>query len=1038
VWKIGRNDRTLIILIICLSLLSSCCFVKINEDPHVFDYNSRTKISHDYELDNMIENQNINSSIIGVEIHLNVEDGMKSIEMKNINPYFIYSSYLGGSDEDYGRAISVDSQDNIIVTGDTESTDFPTLNAYDDAIGGTIDAFISKFASDGTLLWSTYLGGSSYDCGNAVSVDSNDNIIVTGYTGSIDFPTLSAYDNTYNDINDAFITKFSSDGTLLWSTYLGGSSLDFGYAISVDSNDNVLVTGYTMSFDFPTLSAYDNTYSGIDAFITKFSSDGTLLWSTYLGGSIEDYGDAISVDSNDNIIVTGYTGSIDFPTLNAYQNTRSSLYDGYIAKFSSNGTLLWSSYLGGSSYDYGNAVSVDSQDDILVSGYTESTDFPTLNAYDDAIGGTIDAFITKFASNGTLLWSSYLGGSIDDYGRAISVDSNDTIIITGYTESTDFPTLNAYDDAIGGTIDAFITKFSSNGTLLWSTYLGGGELDNGYAVGVDSNDNIIVGGFTGSIDFPTLSAYNNTNSGLYDVFITKFLKLGLDNDNDFMPDGWEDYYGLNTAINDADDDYDGDGLSNIDEYNLGTVANNNDSDGDLMTDGWEVDMGLNPALDDSDDDYDGDGLTNLEEYNLGTMANNNDSDGDLMTDGWEVDMGLNPALDDSDDDLDGDGMPNIYEFIYGLNAALDDADDDLDGDGMPNIYEFIYGLNTTLDDADDDLDGDGLSNLEEYNLGTMANNNDSDGDTIPDGWEVRMGLNATLDDTADDNDADGMPNLWEYKMGLNPSMFDSNFDKDSDGMFNLWEYQMGLNATHNDAYDDKDGDGLQNLTEFQYGLNASNPDTDYDNLPDAWEFTNNLDYLNNNTYADPDNDDLTNILEYLHGLDPNNEDTDGDQMTDGWEVMMGLNALNDDSQSDGDSDGIPNLWEFQMGLNATLNDANLDLDGDGMPNLWEYQMGLNANYNDAAEDKDADGLSNLDEYLQGLDASNPDTDGDGALDGDEVAHGRDPHSASNIDRVISDANTQALFISALFLFALLFSVGIGSIRKPDALKVDIL
>ena len=393
--------------------------------------------------------------------------------------------------------------------------------------GGDYDAFITKLSSPGNALsYSTYLGGSSEDQGQGITVDSSGNAYVTGFTRSSDFPTQNPYQGTIAGESDAFITKLSSSGSdLSYSTYLGGSGVDTGEGIAVDGSGNAYVTGNTLSSDFPTQNPYQGTIAGYaDTFITKLSSSGsTLSYSTYLGGKSTDCGQGIAVDSLGNAYVTGYTYSSDFPTQNPYQETIAGYADTFITKLSSSGsTLSYSTYLGGSGVDTGEGIAVDSSGNAYVTGYTYSSDFPTQNPYQGTIAGESDAFITKLSSPGNALsYSTYLGGSDLDEGHGIAVDGLGNAYVTGYTRSSDFPTQNPYQGTYGGgDYDAFITKLSSPGNALsYSTYLGGSDLDEGHGIAVDGLGNAYVTGYTRSSDFPTQNPYQG--AGSYDAFVTK-------------------------------------------------------------------------------------------------------------------------------------------------------------------------------------------------------------------------------------------------------------------------------------------------------------------------------------------------------------------------------------------------------------------------------------------------------------------------------------------------------------------------------------
>ncbi|MFX1253378.1 MAG: SBBP repeat-containing protein [Promethearchaeota archaeon] len=427
--------------------------------------------------------------------------------------------------DENGRSIAIDSQENIILVGDTRSSGFQTLNAYDNILDGSSDVFITKFNATGGLLWSTFLGGEDYEEGWDVAMDSQDNIYITGYTKSYDFPDLNSYDDLYNGGGgDVFITKFSPDGMLIWSTFLGGVGLDRGRGITVDSQDNILVTGYTASDNFPIKNSYNDTLNGdMDAFISKLTTNGTLLWSSYVGTEGSDYSYDITVDSHNDVFITG--------TSVLYRNIYYSDTDAFLIKFDSTGRWLWSTHFGGyglNQNDQGISLAIDSQNHIIIAGVTSSNEFPILNASQTTLNGDIDAFVTKFDSNAGLVWSTFLGGTEDDNVSRVLVDSQDNIIVTGYTDMNDFPVLNAANPSFGGIEDGFITKFAAiTHTLIWSTFLGGARADQILGACVGAQDSIFVTGFTNSSDFPTVNAYdtlhNETNA---DAFMTKLSANG--------------------------------------------------------------------------------------------------------------------------------------------------------------------------------------------------------------------------------------------------------------------------------------------------------------------------------------------------------------------------------------------------------------------------------------------------------------------------------------------------------------------------------
>jgi hypothetical protein len=278
-----------------------------------------------------------------------------------IDPVLAYSTYLGGSGSDVTPAIAVDSAGNAYVTGTTNSADFPTANAVQPAIDGNWDAFVAKINRDGTaLVYSTYLGGSDTDGSVSIAVGKAGNALITGTTSSADFPTVNAIQPQFGGAGtDAFVAKINAAGSaLVYSTYLGGSNYDWGLSVAVGTDGSAYVSGMTNSADFPTLHAIQPTYGGngfdYAAFVTKVGAAGNLIYSTYLGGSKENEGHDIAVDSAGNAYVTGFTESTDFPTSNAIQPTYAGGGDAFVTKINASGSaLVYSTYLGGGNPDSG-------------------------------------------------------------------------------------------------------------------------------------------------------------------------------------------------------------------------------------------------------------------------------------------------------------------------------------------------------------------------------------------------------------------------------------------------------------------------------------------------------------------------------------------------------------------------------------------------------------------------------------------------------------------------------------------------------------
>ena len=439
-----------------------------------------------------------------------------------------YSTYLGGDSWDYGYCIAVDGSGCVYMAGATNSTNFPVHDAYQAINAGEHDVFITKVnAAGNAIIYSTYLGGSDYDDGNGIAVDSSGCAYVTGYTSSTDFPLKNAFQSTFKGVSEVFITKLDAAGDeLIYSTYLGGDNWDRGYGIAVDGDGCAYVTGYTMSTDFPVRNAYQSTLTGFrTAFITKMNTAGNdLIYSTYLGGSGSDYSNGIAVDSSGCVYVAGSTDSTDFPVLNAYQSLKNGLIDVFITKLSADGnSLVFSTYLGGAGSDYCNGIAVDGDGCAYVTGTTRSTDFPVRNAYQSTLTGFDTAFITKMNTAGDdLIYSTYLGGSGNNTGWSIVTDASGCAYVTGYTTSTDFPVKNAYQSANAGGSDVFVTKLSAAGNaLIYSTYLGGSDTDIGRGIAVDTGGRAYVTGYTQSANFPTQNPVQAALGGLSDAFVFK-------------------------------------------------------------------------------------------------------------------------------------------------------------------------------------------------------------------------------------------------------------------------------------------------------------------------------------------------------------------------------------------------------------------------------------------------------------------------------------------------------------------------------------
>jgi hypothetical protein len=468
-----------------------------------------------------------------------------------IDPSVTYATYLGGTGEDDGNAIAVDGSGNAWVTGQTKSTDFPTKNPLYASNKGSFDVFVTELSPTGTLVYSTYVGGSSDDSGNAIAVNASGDVFVAGGTKSSDFPTQGAYQSSLKGATNAFVLELSSTGsTLMYSTFLGGTGNDVANGLALDSGGNAYVVGSTTSTDFPTQNPLPSETG--DGFVTKLNSSGnTLVYSTYLGGGTGDFAGAVAVDGTGIAYVTGGTKNPGFTTTSGvFQpmcgtdgTCNGGLYDAFVAVINPSGSgFVYSTFLGGESSDKGLGIAVDAAGDAYLTGLTSSLKFPLKSPLQPMFGGgnlPSDAFVTELNPTGTqLVYSTYLGGSGDDAGLAIAVDSNKNAYVTGVTGSTNFPTASPTQATKKGENDAFVSEISAGGSALtFSTYLGGSlnedtSTSNGggslAGIAVDSaGANVYVTGSTNSTDFPTVAAEQGSAGGDGDAFVAKYSTSGF-------------------------------------------------------------------------------------------------------------------------------------------------------------------------------------------------------------------------------------------------------------------------------------------------------------------------------------------------------------------------------------------------------------------------------------------------------------------------------------------------------------------------------
>lgn len=462
-----------------------------------------------------------------------------------IDPIVSYSAFHGGEQIDAALAISVDAQGSAYIAGLTSSNNWPStaraLNGTARPSATNVEAFVTKFSPDGrTVLFTTYLGGSGLDSASALALDAAGNIYVGGQTDSRDFPTRNALQASYGGGNqetggDGYVMKLNPAGNaVIYSTYLGGSRGETVRSLAVDSTGAVYLTGMTASNNFPTRNAFQSSSRGgpaaqADAYLAKLHPDGNaLIYSTYLGGSGDDFGMALQLDAQNNVVLTGATYSTDFPTVLALQPANAGGADVFFTKVNATGNALtYSTYLGGSSDDFGIAVALDSIGNVHLGGLTGSADFPVARGAQMAFGSPngmgFDGFVSKFfAASNDLVYSTFIGGSGTDLVNGLTVGPDNSVYLAGETNSANFPTRNAMRPQ-GAQSDAFLAKLNPDGSVFeYSGALGGQALDSATAIALDRADNVYLAGSTTSRDNPaTLGAAQSILGGRGDAFAMK-------------------------------------------------------------------------------------------------------------------------------------------------------------------------------------------------------------------------------------------------------------------------------------------------------------------------------------------------------------------------------------------------------------------------------------------------------------------------------------------------------------------------------------
>ena len=441
-----------------------------------------------------------------------------------IDPELSWSTYVGGSDDEYGRAIAVDASGAVYVTGDTTSIGWVS-GGYDTVFNNWDDVFVAKLTSAGAHVWSTYMGGTKKDYGYGIAVDASGGVYVTGETYSPDWVS-GGFDTVHSGQydGDIFVAKLTFAGAHAWSTYMGATGWDKGHAIAVDATGGVYVTGQTNSFGW-TSGGFDTSCNTDDMFVAKLTSaSGDHTWSTYIGQSYDDSGEGIAVDDSGGVYVTGWTESRSLAA-GGFDTSWNGGKDIFVAKLTSDGVPDWSTYMGGDGNDYGQDIAVDASGGVYVTGYTFSPGW-AVGGHDTSFNGDRDAFVAKLTSDGGIdghLWSTYMGGDSLDIGYGIAVNASGGVYVTGDTDSVGWVSggydTSHNDDGYAG--DAFVAKLTSTGGHTWSTYMGGYDSDYARGIALDASGGVYVAGYTYSIGWTSGGYDTSFNGGWKDAFVAK-------------------------------------------------------------------------------------------------------------------------------------------------------------------------------------------------------------------------------------------------------------------------------------------------------------------------------------------------------------------------------------------------------------------------------------------------------------------------------------------------------------------------------------
>ena len=927
---------------------------------------------------------------------------------------------------------------------------YPTTNgAFDTTHNGKSDVFITKLSPTGSsLIYSTFIGGSGDDIGNSVAIDSSVNIYISGWTedSTIDYPATSeAYDPTHNGDIDVFVTKLNSAGSsLVYSTFLGGSGWDYGSDIAIDPNNNACINGHTEDHinNFPiTNNAYDRSNNGkTDVFVTKLNSAGSsLVYSTFLGGSDDDYGSSLVVDLSGNVYITGLTieSTPCYPTTSgAYDTTHNGAIDVFVTKLNSAGSsLVYSTFIGGSGWDYGGSIAIDSSRNAYVIGTTESgIDFPITNgSFDLTHNGDWDVFITKLNSVGTnLAYSTFLGGSNEDRGNGIAIDSNGYIYITGRSEDgiKDYPTTSgSYKTNQNGKDDVFVTKMdivppiigTDSTPLIGSTgdiftfsinvtdnigvsevyleyWYGGGPHKNKVmsgsgpytytttipsesieslhyifsAVDISGNRNVSTKSKVIVIDddSPVIRTDNSSisattgdsfyfsievtdNIGVKEVYVEYW--VGIETHTNISMTGTSHYYHKITIPEDSQETlhYVFHALDRFGNYAQSSLASVQILDNDKPI-----------LIEDLSDDSGSTG----DEFEFKVIPDDNIGIGEVTVEYWFGEYGSHENITmngenefthtiviPSDSILDLNYMFHFNDTSNNWNQTVSKAISITDNDKPVFIEDLSPSDTTTGSDCTISIeiqDNIGIDTVTvEYWFGT-GDKQEEEMSRIGNVYEYKIYVPSDstlpLNHVITASDSSGNTNSTEERRIHVIDDISPEIEYIGDlTIYQGDEIQVQVEATDNIEISDYiwEGNPISSSGDSLSGI-ASDPGTYYVNV----------------TVVDGSGNEESVSFEIT--ILPEDYDNDGDGIPDLIEKELGLDMnSSSDASLDPDSDDLTNIEEYLNGTEINDNDT----DDDGMPDGWEVDNDLDPLTPSADNDADDDGLTDLDEYLGGTD-----------------------------------------------------------------------